>query len=196
MCGAARRGGFSGVGGGGEKRAIPKDGLLKCVNDPAVVAALAYLHEILYAYGQEPFHCPIIGHRGAQVKYGAEAVRLFAGWADHLQPEQGENPLFGGAVKPRGNNACKGDGLVPCLFSCYAFRMAITQTVEIPPDRRITLEVPREVPTGQVILTFTPAQPISKTPEKSEERDIELFKLHAERLNAEALDVLSYQDEL
>ena len=33
--------------------------------------------------------------------------------------------------------------------------MAITQTVEIPADRRITLEVPREVPTGPVILTFT-----------------------------------------
>jgi len=26
--------------------------------------------------------------------------------------------------------------------------MTITQTVEIPPDRRITLEVPREIPTG------------------------------------------------
>jgi len=74
--------------------------------------------------------------------------------------------------------------------------MAITQTVEVPADRRITLEVPREVPTGQVILTFTPAQPSAKAMEKSEERDIELFKLHAERLNAEALDVLSYQDEL
>jgi len=33
--------------------------------------------------------------------------------------------------------------------------MTITQTVEIPADRRITLEVPREVPTGPVILTFT-----------------------------------------
>jgi len=32
--------------------------------------------------------------------------------------------------------------------------MTITQTVEIPADRRIT--VPREVPTGPVILTFTP----------------------------------------
>jgi len=32
--------------------------------------------------------------------------------------------------------------------------MTITQTVEIPADRRIT--VPREVPTGAVILTFTP----------------------------------------
>ena len=36
--------------------------------------------------------------------------------------------------------------------------MTITQTVEIPADRRITLEVPREVPTGPVILSFTPAR--------------------------------------
>jgi len=33
--------------------------------------------------------------------------------------------------------------------------MTITKTVEIPADRRIT--VPSEVPTGPVILTFTPA---------------------------------------
>jgi len=33
--------------------------------------------------------------------------------------------------------------------------MTITQTIEIPADRRIT--VPREVPIGTVILTFTPA---------------------------------------
>ena len=36
--------------------------------------------------------------------------------------------------------------------------MTITQTVEIPADRRITLEVPREVPAGPVILTFTPTR--------------------------------------
>jgi hypothetical protein len=35
--------------------------------------------------------------------------------------------------------------------------MAVTQTVDIPADRRITLEVPREVPPGRTILTFTPA---------------------------------------
>jgi len=35
--------------------------------------------------------------------------------------------------------------------------MTITQTIDIPADRRITLEVPSEVPTGRVILTFTPA---------------------------------------
>jgi len=34
--------------------------------------------------------------------------------------------------------------------------MIFTQTIEIPADRRIILEVPREVPTGQVILTFSP----------------------------------------
>jgi hypothetical protein len=32
--------------------------------------------------------------------------------------------------------------------------MTVTQTVDIPADRRIT--VPAEVPTGKVILTFTP----------------------------------------
>ena len=36
--------------------------------------------------------------------------------------------------------------------------MTITQTVEIPADRRITLEVPREVPTGRAIIAFTPAK--------------------------------------
>jgi hypothetical protein len=35
-------------------------------------------------------------------------------------------------------------------------RMTVTQTVEIPADRRITLEVPREVPPGKTILAFTP----------------------------------------
>jgi hypothetical protein len=33
--------------------------------------------------------------------------------------------------------------------------MTVTQTVDILADRRIMLEVPREVPPGRVILTFT-----------------------------------------
>jgi hypothetical protein len=41
-------------------------------------------------------------------------------------------------------------------FLCYTSPMAVTQTVDIPADRRITLEVPREVPPGRTILTFTP----------------------------------------
>jgi len=35
--------------------------------------------------------------------------------------------------------------------------MTITQTVEIPANRRITLEVPREIPMGRTIIAFTPA---------------------------------------
>ena len=35
--------------------------------------------------------------------------------------------------------------------------MSVTQTVEIPDDRRLVLDVPGEVPTGPVVLTFTPA---------------------------------------
>ena len=37
--------------------------------------------------------------------------------------------------------------------------MSITQTIEIPASRRITLDVPPQIPTGQVILTFTPKAP-------------------------------------
>jgi hypothetical protein len=35
--------------------------------------------------------------------------------------------------------------------------MSITQTVEIPVNHRLTIDVPPEVPAGPVILTFTPA---------------------------------------
>jgi hypothetical protein len=35
--------------------------------------------------------------------------------------------------------------------------MTIEQIVDIPDDRRITLNVPQAVPTGKTILTFTPA---------------------------------------
>jgi len=36
--------------------------------------------------------------------------------------------------------------------------MSITQTVEIPINHRLTIDVPHEVPAGPVILTFTPAR--------------------------------------
>jgi hypothetical protein len=35
--------------------------------------------------------------------------------------------------------------------------MTMTQTVNIPADHRLVIDVPREVPEGPVILTFTPA---------------------------------------
>ena len=40
--------------------------------------------------------------------------------------------------------------------------MIITQTVEIPPSRWLNIQVPNEVPTGPIILTFTPASIKSK----------------------------------
>jgi hypothetical protein len=43
--------------------------------------------------------------------------------------------------------------------------MTVTQTVEIPASHRLVIDVPREVPAGAVILTFTP-----KTADADEER--------------------------
>ena len=37
--------------------------------------------------------------------------------------------------------------------------MSITQTVNIPDNHKLTIDVPVEVPAGPVILTFTPASP-------------------------------------
>jgi hypothetical protein len=36
--------------------------------------------------------------------------------------------------------------------------MIIKQTIDIPASRRLTLEVPPEIPVGKAILTFTPVQ--------------------------------------
>ena len=41
--------------------------------------------------------------------------------------------------------------------------MTIQQTVEIPADHRLLLEVPSEVPAGRTILTFTP-DPVENSP--------------------------------
>jgi len=35
--------------------------------------------------------------------------------------------------------------------------MTITQTVDIPKSYRLTIDVPRELPTGRTIISFTPA---------------------------------------
>jgi len=69
--------------------------------------------------------------------------------------------------------------------------MSVTQTVEIPVNHRLTIDVPPEVPAGQARIYFFP---VSAGKEKmSEEREMELFRLHADELNAEAEDVLLYQ---
>jgi len=45
--------------------------------------------------------------------------------------------------------------------------MSVIQTVEIPASRRLTIDVPHDIPTGRTIITFTPApepdfKPISR----------------------------------
>ena len=71
--------------------------------------------------------------------------------------------------------------------------MNYSQTVEIPANSRIiTIEVPHEIPAGPVILTFTIPQ-TSKKRKVTEDEEIEYINRHADRLNAEALDALSYQ---
>ncbi|MDR0312910.1 MAG: hypothetical protein LBI14_04875 [Treponema sp.] len=49
--------------------------------------------------------------------------------------------------------------------------MSITQTVEIPASHRLTIDVPREVPEGRTILTFTPAHQVEECPICAAHRD-------------------------
>ena len=53
---------------------------------------------------------------------------------------------------------------LPYLY--YYDNMTITQTVNIPADRRIVIDVPHEIPLGQVTLTFT-----SKLTEPNQKKD-------------------------
>ena len=36
--------------------------------------------------------------------------------------------------------------------------MTITQTVDIPADHRLIIDVPREIPAGRAVLTFVPVR--------------------------------------
>ena len=46
--------------------------------------------------------------------------------------------------------------------------MTVTQTVDVPVSHRLTIDVPREVPAGRVIITFTP-EPDQKSYEVHED---------------------------
>jgi hypothetical protein len=84
--------------------------------------------------------------------------------------------------------------------------MTIEQTVEIPASHLLTIEVPPEVPAGRVTLAFTPegetrAGAPRDTPEYLRRKaraweDVEIINRHAEELNREAEDVLTYQIDL
>ncbi|MDR3020326.1 MAG: hypothetical protein LBU66_05425 [Treponema sp.] len=82
--------------------------------------------------------------------------------------------------------------------------MTITQTVNVPDNRVISLKVPPQIPTGQtnVIIQFPVKETLSREellmklpPEKrmTEAEEIELINRHADELNRETLDALSYQ---
>jgi hypothetical protein len=70
--------------------------------------------------------------------------------------------------------------------------MTITQTIEVRDDRRIYFELPQGIPTGKVIISFTPVKADKKN--MSEAEEIEIINRNAQRLNLEAMDVFSYQN--
>jgi len=49
--------------------------------------------------------------------------------------------------------------LVFTVFLCYTPLMNITQTVKVPANHRLTIDVPREIPAGPVTLVYFPASP-------------------------------------
>jgi len=57
--------------------------------------------------------------------------------------------------------------------------------------RRLTIDIPREIPIGKVILTFTPASVIRE--KMSEAQENELFRIHSDKLNTEAENMLFYK---
>ena len=66
--------------------------------------------------------------------------------------------------------------------------MTMTQTVEVPASHRLTIDVPREVPAGPTVLTFTPTPKRKLTAE--EER--EYIKRNAEWLNKQTEEDLEF----
>ena len=74
--------------------------------------------------------------------------------------------------------------------------MTITQTVEIPANRRLTIEVPPDVPTGRAILTFAPAtetDAVEECPECAKHRDPVTGEL---RFNAETMAALQETSDI
>jgi len=50
------------------------------------------------------------------------------------------------------------------LFICYIYNMTITQTVDIPADRRLVIDVPREVTTDKAYIIIQFPVPIEAQP--------------------------------
>jgi hypothetical protein len=73
--------------------------------------------------------------------------------------------------------------------------MSVTQTVEIPASRRVNLdfEVPIEIPIGKAQIEVKVIPFVKKREKMTDAQELELIRCNAERLNREALDVLSFQ---
>jgi len=69
--------------------------------------------------------------------------------------------------------------------------MTITQTVEIPADRLITLKIPQQIQTGRVILSFTPE--VEDCPLCAKHRDPETGEL---RFNTETIAAFEEGDAM
>ena len=69
--------------------------------------------------------------------------------------------------------------------------MTITQTIEIPADRRLVIEVPQEIPVGPAVVTFAPVK--QENPEALQKgQKIKLSKQMVEELmNGEVLRSLT-----
>ena len=65
--------------------------------------------------------------------------------------------------------------------------MSVTQTVEVPANHRLIVDVPREIPTGRVILTFTPTTADSELDVASE---CPICAAHDYMPNAETIAVI------
>ena len=59
--------------------------------------------------------------------------------------------------------------------------MIIEKTIDVPASRRLTLDVPPEIPVGKVILTFTPAQDDDSTGAPAEDETEFLLRSPANR---------------
>ena len=70
--------------------------------------------------------------------------------------------------------------------------MSITQTLEIPSDRRIL--VPQEITTKTVTVVWS--SPVNPKRKITEEEEIEIINRNAEELNKQAMDSFLYQADL
>jgi len=77
--------------------------------------------------------------------------------------------------------------------------MVIEQTIEIPPNHRLFLDVPPEVPAGKTIITFTTVSTVSADNSvRSEELKMKLMNLRGS-LGKNAfggLDGVAYQNKV